>query len=186
VFEEKENSMAEKGKEASDEKTKKKGLPIKTIAIGLVIGLLAGGGAVFFLKGGAPPKQEAGAEAEASVEENVVEEEVEAAPAKPESKESIIYDLEPFIVNLADTPDLRYLKLTLKLDLLRQEDVEEVTKKVPQIRNALLILLSSKDSESIRSIEGKMELRSEILERINGVFEVSRVRTAYFTDFVTQ
>jgi len=184
--------MAGKGKdvkEETEEKPKKKGLPIKTIAIGLVIGLLAGGGAVFFLKGGAPPKEASGSEAEAAVEEEKAEEEAEAAApeaVKPESEESIIYDLDPFIVNLADTPDLRYLKLTIKLDLLRQEDVEEVSKKVPQIRNALLILLSSKDSESIRSIEGKMELRSEILERINGVFEESRVRTAYFTDFVTQ
>ncbi len=181
--------MADKGKEEKEEKPEKKGLPIKTIAIGLVIGLLAGGGAVFFLKGGEPQKQESGAEASAAVEEEKSEEEAKTeapAPVKPESVESVIYDLEPFIVNLADTPDLRYLKLTLKLDLLRLEDTDEVAKKVPQIRNALLILLSSKDSESIRSIEGKMELRSEILERINGVFEVSRVRTAYFTDFVTQ
>lgn len=177
--------MSDKEKE---EKTEKKGLPIKTIAIGLVIGLLAGGGAVFFLKSSVPQQQESGSEAVAAVEETAAEEEKAEAPApvKPESAESVIYDLDPFIVNLSDTSDLRYLKLTIKLDLLRQGDVEEVTKKVPQIRNALLILLSSKDSESIRSIEGKMELRSEILERINGIFEVSRVRTAYFTDFVTQ
>ena len=42
--------------------------------------------------------------------------------AKPRRrKESVrpgaIYDVDPFIVNLADTPEVRYLKLTVKLEL---------------------------------------------------------------------
>jgi len=159
-----------------EQESSKKGSPIKTIAIGLVVGLLVGGGAIFFVKGGDANKP---ASAEA------VEKEPEPAE-EAEVTTTVIYELDPFIVNLADTPDLRYLKLTIKLDLLRPRYVEDVGKRVPQIRDALLILLSSKDSNSIRTIEGKMELRDEILQRINGVFEENKVRTAYFTDFVTQ
>ncbi len=159
-----------------EQESGKKGSPIKTIAIGLVVGLLVGGGAIFFVKGGDANKPASSAAAEKAPE----------PPPEAEVTTTVIYELDPFIVNLADTPDLRYLKLTIKLDLLRPRYVEDVAKRVPQIRDALLILLSSKDSNSIRTIEGKMELRDEILQRINGVFEESKVRTAYFTDFVTQ
>lgn len=159
-----------------EQEPKKQGLPIKMIAIGLVAGLLIGGGGLFFLKGGDAKKKGAAVEEEESPEEEVA----------LVDTNSVIYELEPFIVNLADTPDLRYLKLTVKLDLLKPSYVEAVSKRVPQIRDTLLILLSSKNSSSIRTVEGKMELRDEILQRINGVFEESKVRTAYFTDFVTQ
>ncbi len=163
---------------ADEEKETKKSSPIKTIVIGLVIGLLVGGGAIFFVKGGNSEKQKSDGPAEAEAKAEL--------PPPTESVEAVIYDLDPFIVNLADTPDPRYLKVTIKLDLLSPDYVDLVSKRVPQIRDTLLILLSSKDSGSIRTIEGKMELRDEILQRINGVFEQSMVKTAYFTDFVTQ
>ena len=43
------------------------------------------------------------------------------AEAKPTTAKGngpgAIYDVDPFIVNLADTPEVRYLKLTVKLEL---------------------------------------------------------------------
>ncbi|MFQ5543471.1 MAG: flagellar basal body-associated protein FliL [Nitrospiria bacterium] len=200
---------------ADEEKEKpvkaKKGGAIKTIGIGLIAGLFIGGGVTFFLKGSDPPPSLAkgekvaevktaaaeddldadlDADLEAEMDDEIDEEEAapdegeEGAPAK--KKDIVIFDLDPFVVNLADTPDVRYLKVTIKLDLLKEQYVEQVTKRIAQIRDTLLILLSSKEFEAVRTVEGKMELRDEILQRVNSLFRRRKVRNAYFTDFVTQ
>jgi len=191
--------MADEGKK---EAKAKKGLPIKTIGIGLIAGLLIGGGTAFFLKGGDPPPQaEAAAKGEGEKKEKAPQKEVgaeegaaaseaeavdaESGEALPE-EEGVIFDLQPFIVNLADAPEIRYLKVTIKLDLLNAAYADDLTKHLPQIRDTLLLLLSSQEFKDIRTADGKMELRDEILQRINALFRREKVRTAYFTDFVTQ
>lgn len=109
------------------------------------------------------------------------------APKAPGEKgaPAAIFDLDPFIVNLAD-PEARYLKLTVKLDLDRAESRDEITARLPQVRDAILILLTSKDVASIRSTQGKFQLRDEIVNRVNSTLPKNGVRTAYFTEFVVQ
>ena len=97
-----------------------------------------------------------------------------------------IYDVEPFIVNLADTPEVRYLKLTVKLELDNQDASAELASRVPQVRDTILVLLTSKDSASIRTPQGKFQLRDEITQRVNSLLPKPGVRAAYFTDFVVQ
>lgn len=161
-----------------EEKPAKKGLPIKMIAIGLVIGLAVGGGVAFVLKPDPTPKNIA-------LSKEGVEGE-EGFEAEEEEEGGGIYDLEPFIVNLADATKIRYLKINIKLELIRSGYSEDLNNRLPQIRDALLLLLSSKEFANIRTIEGKMELRDEILQRVNGVYKNNKVKMAYFTEFVTQ
>ncbi|MBI5746093.1 MAG: flagellar basal body-associated FliL family protein, partial [Nitrospirae bacterium] len=97
-----------------------------------------------------------------------------------------IYALDPFIVNLSDAPEIRYLKITIKLELENEELSKELEGHIAQVRDALLILLSSKDYEGIRSTEGKFRLREEIVERSNIIIKKGKVKTAYFTEFVVQ
>ncbi|MFQ5779657.1 MAG: flagellar basal body-associated protein FliL [Nitrospiria bacterium] len=167
--------MAEEGIEEEDKESPKKRSRMKWILIGAVVILLLGGGGAFFLLK-KPPKEEGVA----------VEVKAEAKKGGVEADAIIIYDLDPFIVNLADNPENRYLKVTINLDLIKPEYSKDVTDHLPQIRDSLLILLSSKTSSGIRTVEGKMELRDEILHRINAVFEEKKVKMAYFMDFVTQ
>jgi flagellar FliL protein len=110
------------------------------------------------------------------------------APAKKGhgAEPGTITDLDPFIVNLADTPEIRYLKLNVKLELDRAEAAEEVKTRTPQIRDSVLVLLTSKDSATIRTPQGKAQLRDEITQRINGLLPKPGVRSAYFTEFVIQ
>jgi flagellar FliL protein len=97
-----------------------------------------------------------------------------------------MFDLDPFIVNLADTPEIRYLKLTLKLELDSESVATELSARVPQIRDAVLVLLSSKDVNAVRTTQGKFQLRDEITQRINGLLKKPGVRSTYFTEFVVQ
>jgi len=97
-----------------------------------------------------------------------------------------IYDIDPFIVNLADVPESRYLKLTVKLELDRPDVSAELGARVPQVRDTILILLSSKDAASLRTPQGKFQLRDELTLRVNALLPKGGVRSAYFTEFVVQ
>jgi flagellar FliL protein len=112
------------------------------------------------------------------------------AEAKPTTAKGngpgAIYDVDPFIVNLADTPDVRYLKLTVKLELESPDASAELASRVPQLRDTILVLLTSKDAASIRTPQGKFQLRDEITQRVNSLLPKPGVRAAYFTDFVVQ
>jgi flagellar FliL protein len=48
------------------------------------------------------------------------------------------------------------------------------------------VLLTSKDSATIRTPQGKAQLRDETTQRINGLLPKPGVRSAYFTEFVIQ
>ena len=163
--------------------------PIKLLIIVSVAALVFGvGGAYMAVKflGGASKGTE-------SPEEHKAVAEVKAEPkSEADGKHGqatspgAIFDLDPFIVNLADTPEVRYLKLTLKLEVDSEAVAAELSARIPQIRDAILVLLSSKDVNAVRTTQGKFQLRDEITQRINGLLRKPGVRSAYFTEFVVQ
>lgn len=173
------------------------GMSMKMVIIIIVVVstlLLAGGGAflMFKLMGGGHGGEEAKSETGAAKEESRSEAEKKPAAAEAKSgaakaaQPGLIFDVEPFIVNLADMAEVRYLKLTVKLELDSQEASAELTGRMPQVRDTILVLLTSKDSASIRSTQGKFQLRDEITQRINSIIPKPSVRTVYFTEFVVQ
>lgn len=99
---------------------------------------------------------------------------------------SIVYPLDPFTVNLADPVGNRYLRIRLALDLSSLELEAEVARKIPQLKDALLLLLSSKSFAEINSMEGKLKMKSQILHRVNQIITSGPVTTVYFTEFVIQ
>jgi flagellar FliL protein len=168
------------------------GVPLKLVIM-IVVGTLVlglGGAFVLFRMTGSHTGTE-GSKAEAAAHGDgpaVAEGSDKAAghAAGHAAAPGIIADMEPFIVNLADAPEIRYLKLTVKLDLDRAAAVEEVKQRTPQIRDSILVLLTSKDSATIRTPQGKAQLRDEITQRVNGLLPKPAVRSAYFTEFVIQ
>lgn len=175
--------MAEAAATADDEEkpvVRSAGLPVK-----LVI-LIAGGTLVLGLIGTFAYFKFSGHKDEVSAE---------AAPHGKEeaSKEhgnvgvpGAMFDLDPFIVNLSDVPESRYLKLTVKLELDRPDIAAELSTRIPQVRDTILILLSSKDTAGLRNPQGKFQLRDELTQRVNALLPKSGVRSAYFTEFVVQ
>jgi len=165
-------------------------LPMKLLIIVVAAALVAGLGGAFvivkFMGGHTSGGGEAGGEqtADAGAKSDGHDESSgkSAAGAAP----GVVFDLDPFIVNLADAPDIRYLKLTIKLEVENDGVSANLAGRIPQLRDAVLVLLSSKDSATIRSPQGKFQLRDEITQRINGLLPKPGVKTAYFTDFVVQ
>jgi flagellar FliL protein len=162
------------------------GVPLKLVIMIVVGALLIGLGGAFVLfrmTGDHKPAAEGKAEAASHGSETSAE-----TPDKSGhgAEPGTIADMEPFIVNLADAPEIRYLKLTIKLELDRAAATEEVKQRTPQIRDSILVLLTSKDSGTIRTPQGKAQLRDEITQRVNGLLPKPGVRSAYFTEFVIQ
>lgn len=99
---------------------------------------------------------------------------------------ALLVTLEPFILNLADVDTNRYLKISIVLEFADAKGAAAAEGKMPQIRDALILLMSSLTYGDIHSVEGKLTLQSEILNRLNKVLEGAAVRRIYFTDLVVQ
>ncbi len=99
------------------------------------------------------------------------------------------FDLEPFVVNLADTDRKRYLKVVMQLELENDKKVskkleKEIQDKLPVIRDAIITLLSSKKSEDISTPQGKMALKKQIIDTLNSKLVSGKIVNVYFTEFV--
>jgi len=104
----------------------------------------------------------------------------------PEHPLGPIYSLETFIVNLADKGGNRYLRITMDLELTNPELAAEISKRLPQIRDSVLMILPSKRFDDISSVDGKAALRDEILEKLNSILTLGKITNIYFKEFVVQ
>jgi len=138
-----------------------------------VLLLGGGGGAAWFFMGGGEEEKDGKHAKAAHVDEHAEE----SGP---------IMELDPFLLNLADRDELRFLKVSIKLELDRPEEETDYPNKVPAIRDALLVLLSSKESQLLRTVNGKRRIREEIMTRVNGVMRKGKVSNVFFTDFIIQ
>ena len=93
---------------------------------------------------------------------------------------------EPFIANLADDGGRRYLKATFQIDFGSGGVPASMTPRLPQVRDLLLTLLTSKTFDEIRTPEGKQQLREEIIARVNQVLDRDLAKAVYFTEFIVQ
>lgn len=103
-------------------------------------------------------------------------------------KESLgpTFSLDTFIVNLADEGGKRYLRITMDLELTKDAKVAEIKKRLPQMRDSILMILPTKNFADIRTAEGKTLLRNEIIANLNVLFGHESVSNIYFTEFVVQ
>lgn len=97
-----------------------------------------------------------------------------------------IFPMRVFVVNLNNPGGKRYLKTKIELEFVQEVVKEELTQKIPQLRDMILMLLSSKTLDEIQRIEGKIGLRNELIMRINQLLNEGRIRNLYFTEFVVQ
>lgn len=97
-----------------------------------------------------------------------------------------IYSLESMIVNLADMDFPRYLKIKIDFESVAPKPQEEFDKRLPQLKDLILTILTSKTYSDISDSKGKMKLKEEIIEKANGLFDTLKLKTVYFTEFVVQ
>ena len=101
-------------------------------------------------------------------------------------QEKAIMPLEPFLVNLADQETRRYLKVKVELEVDQEKSAKELEKSLPPIRDALILLLSSKSYADISTMDGKRQLKHDIVQRLAALPGGQKVKSVYFTEFVAQ
>lgn len=110
---------------------------------------------------------------------------------QPVRREAVYVSLDPpFTVNLQGNGTTRYFQTTVEV-LTRDPTVEAALKRhLPIVRNALVMLFSSKDAKDLASMEGKEQLRAEALATLKNVLESETgkadIEQVFFTSFVMQ
>jgi flagellar FliL protein len=149
--------------------SKKKLIIIIAAAVVLLIGIGVG---VFLFMGG---------------EEEKVSPEQEQAKLEMQAKQvGPMVNIDTFIVNIIDDEESRYLKAAITLELSTPEGAAEVTERMPQIKDAILLLVGNKTFGELQDLQGKIQLRAELLNRLNSILVKGKVKRIYFTDFVVQ
>ncbi|NJB67944.1 flagellar FliL protein [Desulfobaculum xiamenense] len=171
--------MADEQLEAPKSEKKKGGMLKWIIILVVLLGLVAAG----FFAWPIIKNQLLGGEAPANATQ-----ETEAQPMAPAAQpgETELVTLPTFVVNLADPLGRRYLKLTLSVEVANKESAEVLGKSEAKVRDAIILLLSSKTFSELSSIDAKLELKDEIVKRLNQIMGGSSILRVYFTEMVVQ
>ncbi|MBF0556764.1 MAG: flagellar basal body-associated FliL family protein [Nitrospirae bacterium] len=164
--------MTEEPEEVEQIKVQKKSLSIKQILIfGGIILVLAGGG--FFSYNKFFARHDEGKDSPKEVEHK-----------DKKSAEQILVALEPLIVNLTDKN--RFMKISLQLEVTDKKYEELLKEKMPLLRDAIIMLITSKSFEAISGPDGKMQLKDEMLSRLNQALGKEIIINVYFTELMVQ
>ena len=162
-------------KEVEEEEQPAGKFPLKWIIIGVVVLVLAGGGYVGWSMLNPQPDQSGADGGQVPDTEAVKEVEV-----------GVMFDMDPFVVNLNEAGGKRYLKAKIEIEFVGENVRSELANRLPQLRDVVLLHLSSKSLDEIRSVDGKIELKNALIKRINQVLKQGKIRNLYFTQFVIQ
>lgn len=160
-------------KKDAAEKPEAGGSKMKLIIIAVAVVLLIGIGVGVFLFMG-------GEEEEISPEQEQKEMEMQANQVGP------MVNIDTFIVNIIDDEESRFLKAAITLELNNPDAAMEVNERMPQVKDAILLLISNKTFGELQDLQGKIQLRAELLNRLNSILVKGKVKRIYFTDFVVQ
>ncbi len=162
-------------KEATDQPEEGGGSKKKLIIIIVAVLVLLGGaaGGYFFFMGGEKEKKISPEEEQAALE-------LQAKQVGP------MVNIDSFIVNIADDQESRYLKAAITIEVNSEEAAMELNQRMPQLKDAILLLIGNKTFNELNDLQGKIQLRAELINKINSILLKGKVKRIYFTDFVVQ
>lgn len=155
----------------------KGGIGLPTVIVGTLGGLLLGAmGAIF----GADLIND---KSENANSEEVAENGEELADGTRVLAETTVVDLGEFSLNLKDPSTMRILQMNIVVEC-ETDTVQKIEDQRAQLRDAVIMFTSEYTVSSLAGLEGKMNLRDEILMRINAILKPQRVERVYFTKFI--
>ena len=113
-----------------------------------------------------------------------------AEPEQPKEKPITFINLDTFTVNLQPEENGQYLQVGLTIKARESNVGAMITKQMPEIRNRILLLLSSKKAAELGPKLGKEQLGLEILREIRQSLDTEEMKKdvieVLFTSFVIQ
>lgn len=115
------------------------------------------------------------------------------APKEPkhETNERIevtgpVVALEPFVVNLDEPGQSRYLKVTFQLELVKTDAQMLIEKNKQVIRDAILSYLSGLKLADTLGVAAKDKLRGDVMRKLEDIVGDHKVRRMFIQEFVVQ
>jgi len=202
----KDSKQADSEDGSNDKKSKKKLLIMIGLGISLVIGI--GVAAALLLSGGGSSSnvevssKDNSAEVVAAEKPPLTEQATEStgvdaattSPARPaEGATSDLgidfgetYKMKTFHLNLGNALENRYVRLEVSLEYSGgAAHKQEIERRMPQLRDAVISVISRKTREFILAPDGKDALRKEVLIRINRYMK-TKVDAVYITDILIE
>ncbi len=159
---------------------KKSPVLLIVLIVGVLV-LVGAGAAGYFLL--VAPKGQENAAAPAPVQASA---QVPAASGQTAGAMGPIKEMDAFIVNLTDAQGTRYLKVAVQLEMSNLLLADEIDQKTPQIRDEVILLLSSKSFDDVATVAGKRALKRGMINGINKYLATGQILRVYFTEFVVQ
>ena len=186
--------------DASAEGEPKKGSKLKLILVILValLFMVGGGGAVgvFLLGMKLPFMKQPATEEQADEAQKVDPKEVEKreqekrdaekAKQKAAATKSLFVPVPPIVVNLADRDVRRYARIVLMVEVVLPESEAAVLENMPKVIDAFQIYVRSLTAESFGSVASILQVRRELLVRLNRIDPRVDARAVLFQDLVIQ
>lgn len=110
----------------------------------------------------------------------------DTSPQKATSEDITLVSVPQFLVNLSDPLGRRFIKITISIEAPNKLVAAKVEKFMFQIRDKIILLLSSKTYGDLAALDSKIYLKNEIVERINQVIAPDAIRQIYISDMIIQ
>ncbi len=94
--------------------------------------------------------------------------------------------LEPFVVNLDEPGQSRYVKVTLQVELVSKDDEHALEKSKLAIRDMILSHLSGLKLADTLGTAAKDKLRIDLMTKLVPIIGEHKVRRMFFQEFVVQ
>jgi flagellar FliL protein len=94
--------------------------------------------------------------------------------------------LDPFVVNLDEAGQSRYLKVTMMLEVSTKDVIVKITKGQQLVRDAILSHLSGLKLSDTLGVAAKEKLRIDVIAKIDAILGPGKVRRVFFQEFVVQ
>lgn len=108
-----------------------------------------------------------------------------AAEKKALSHAGAVMSLEQFTVNLS-TPGTNhpvFVRVNISVEVQSGDTEQEISQRMPQVRNAIIDLFNSKRASDLATVEGRELLKEEIKNAINHFLVTGKIKGVFFTNF---
>ncbi|MDR1204485.1 MAG: flagellar basal body-associated FliL family protein [Peptococcaceae bacterium] len=137
------------------------------IVIALVVVLAAAGGAFFMFSSQTP----------------AVGQQQQPVPLNQAPTLGPVYDSEEYTINLADSTK-KFIRLKLAVELTNEGALAELQTKLPMFEDTLISTASSKTSDILNTLEGKEDLKNNLISAINYFLDQGQVKNIYWKEFL--
>lgn len=97
-----------------------------------------------------------------------------------------VYEMEELVVNPANTNGKRYLLVEITFEIDDIGHIPMIEKNEMKLKQEIIEALSTRTVSELIKVQGREEMRSELIDIINSTVGIRTVRNLYFTKYVMQ